>query len=90
MEAELIYFTTKSGINYWNQTPPVHRDVICDSQNSGFGNLHLRQVFTQKKKIKAIASFTQCENAIFRFVISHHLSIYLRYYDLILANFKPS
>ena len=90
MEAELIYFTTKSGINYWNQTPPVHRDVICDSQNSGFGNLHLRQVLTQKKKIKEIASYrshNECENAIFHFVISHHLSIYLRYYDLILANF---
>ena len=59
------------------KTPPLETFIYC-------------QVLTQKKKIKEIASFRShnaCENALFHFVISHHLSIYLRYYDLILANF---
>ena len=62
MEAELIYFTTKL------------RDKLLEPNSASFTGMsfvipktpaletfiYLRQVLTQKKKIKAIASFTQC------------------------------
>ena len=61
MEPGLIYFTTKSGINCWNQTPPVSPGC-----HLWFPKLRLwKPSFTSssysKEKIKEIASFTHVQ-----------------------------
>ena len=92
MEAELIYFTTKL------------RDKLLEPNSASFTGMsfvipktpaletfiYVKFLLKGKKSKQLQASNNACENAIFHFVISHHLSIYLRYYDLILANFQPS
>ena len=89
MEAELIYFTTKL------------RDKLLEPNSASFTGMsfvipktpaletfiYVKFLLKRKKSKQLQASHNACENAIFHFVISHHLSIYLRYYDLILANF---
>lgn len=49
--------------------------------------IYVKFLLKRKKTKQLQASHNACENVIFHSVISHHLSIFLRYYDLILANF---